>query len=384
MAELKRGFSSGKMNKDLDERLVQDGDFRDALNIQISSSDTSDMGSVQNLLGNTELTGAYFPDGCRCVGVVTDGENDDVYWLVAGPSSGYAVGTMTVYTDWIVRYNVHTGAFTYVFVDHYRVDATVSAISTQDVPNDTLTIYSAAYVKEGSTINSGAYDSFVANTYAFGTSNYQSYNGTNQNIKLNIGFTGIVGDTVIINQGVQNGVLGFSRVKPKNLITGINIIDDMLFWTDNIGEPKKININRSIIGTGGNLKTNEGIGEHDKFPTRVVTKDDTGRPIVLAKNGAGTRIYYANDFNITVIRPNPTTPPVLEMSETAAVRETSAGVANPISATLSTNLLFQDDDNDGTYEPNTGVISITFDSNVDYRPGDVGLGLITVILKSLA
>ena len=30
-----------------------------------------------------------------------------------------------------------------------------------------------------------------------------------------------------------------------NIITGINIIDDLLFWSDNKGEPKKINIKRS-------------------------------------------------------------------------------------------------------------------------------------------
>jgi hypothetical protein len=41
-------------------------------------------------------------------------------------------------------------------------------------------------------------------------------------------------------------VLNFSR---DRLITGINIIDDMLFWTDNFSEPKKINIPRSIQGT---------------------------------------------------------------------------------------------------------------------------------------
>ena len=29
---------------------------------------------------------------------------------------------------------------------------------------------------------------------------------------------------------------------PNRLITGVNIVDDMLFWTDNFSEPKKINI----------------------------------------------------------------------------------------------------------------------------------------------
>ena len=35
------------------------------------------------------------------------------------------------------------------------------------------------------------------------------------------------------------------------MITGINVLDDFLLWTDNFSEPKKINIARSILGTGG-------------------------------------------------------------------------------------------------------------------------------------
>ena len=34
-----------------------------------------------------------------------------------------------------------------------------------------------------------------------------------------------------------------------NIITGINIIDNLLFWTDNRGEPKKINIDVCKAGT---------------------------------------------------------------------------------------------------------------------------------------
>ncbi len=60
MAELKRGFSGAKMNKDLDERLVKSGDYREALNVQVSTSDGSDVGSLQTLKGNTELTPGVF------------------------------------------------------------------------------------------------------------------------------------------------------------------------------------------------------------------------------------------------------------------------------------------------------------------------------------
>ena len=36
MPELKHDFSQAKMNKDLDERLVPQGQYRDALNIQVA------------------------------------------------------------------------------------------------------------------------------------------------------------------------------------------------------------------------------------------------------------------------------------------------------------------------------------------------------------
>ena len=45
MPELNYRFQAGKMNKDLDERLVPNGEYRDALNVQVSSSDGSDIGS---------------------------------------------------------------------------------------------------------------------------------------------------------------------------------------------------------------------------------------------------------------------------------------------------------------------------------------------------
>ena len=53
MAELKRLFNQGRMNKDLDERLIPNGEYRDALNIQVDTSESGEVGTVQNVLGNT-------------------------------------------------------------------------------------------------------------------------------------------------------------------------------------------------------------------------------------------------------------------------------------------------------------------------------------------
>jgi hypothetical protein len=53
MAETKNTFVAGKMNQDVDERLLPDGQYRSASNITIESTGGSNMGAVQNARGNT-------------------------------------------------------------------------------------------------------------------------------------------------------------------------------------------------------------------------------------------------------------------------------------------------------------------------------------------
>ena len=77
MPELKNLFIKGKMNKDLDERLVPQGEYRDALNVSVSYSEGSDVGAIQNILGNTEISGMTIADA-TCVGSVRDTENDKI------------------------------------------------------------------------------------------------------------------------------------------------------------------------------------------------------------------------------------------------------------------------------------------------------------------
>ena len=108
MPELKNLFIKGKMNKDLDERLVPQGEYRDALNVSVSYSEGSDVGALQNILGNTErvraradinvpidpntpstFTTLSFPSGATCIGTVRDTENDKIYWFGTSPTADY-------------------------------------------------------------------------------------------------------------------------------------------------------------------------------------------------------------------------------------------------------------------------------------------------------
>ena len=102
MPEIKNVFLRGRMNKDLDERIIPEGEYRDAANIQISSTESSDAGTVQNILGTRyanctlDSTGkaCVIPNtytttygiGGNCVGIVENTETEKVYLFVKGTS----------------------------------------------------------------------------------------------------------------------------------------------------------------------------------------------------------------------------------------------------------------------------------------------------------
>ena len=74
MAELKQDFRYGKMNKDLDERILPNGQYRDAMNVQVATSEGANVGTVQNVLGN-ELRGGVTGN---CVGSIADEKNNNL------------------------------------------------------------------------------------------------------------------------------------------------------------------------------------------------------------------------------------------------------------------------------------------------------------------
>jgi hypothetical protein len=85
MAELTNTFTQGKMNKDLDERLVPNGQYRDALNLEVSSSEGSNIGALQTILGNSSVdpsSQSAIPTDAKCIGSIQDEENDKIYWFL--------------------------------------------------------------------------------------------------------------------------------------------------------------------------------------------------------------------------------------------------------------------------------------------------------------
>ena len=80
MAESKRMFRKGTMNRDLDDRLVQPETYRYANNIKVGSSEDSDMGAIENLKGNERLSGQETIGGTT-IGSVKDPNNSKVYFF---------------------------------------------------------------------------------------------------------------------------------------------------------------------------------------------------------------------------------------------------------------------------------------------------------------
>ena len=111
MPEIKNTFLKGRMNKDLDERLIPNGEYKDALNIEVSTSEGSEVGTVQTILGNTRVDSivpAGIGESFRCVGSISDEKTNKLYWFVkSDPTS----------TQAIVEYDLENGAENLVFVD---------------------------------------------------------------------------------------------------------------------------------------------------------------------------------------------------------------------------------------------------------------------------
>ena len=106
MPEIKNQFTGGKMNKDLDERLIPKGEYRDAMNIQVSTSEGSSVGAVQNILGNTLGCTDYvsnpsinpIPSDSFTVGSIADEKDDSLYWLISGEN--YTADDMVYNNNW--------------------------------------------------------------------------------------------------------------------------------------------------------------------------------------------------------------------------------------------------------------------------------------------
>jgi len=170
MPKFTRNFTAGKMNKTFDERVVPNGEYIDAMNVRMGSTENSEFGVIENTKGNFSLTTLKFKNtllsvDARCIGAYEDGSIETIYWFVHDPSFPLDTGKL----DLIVSFNTTTLSLTYHVI----------------------------------TINDGG------------------------NIDTTLNFN------------------------PKYLITGVNKIENLLFFTDNYNAPRLINVTSSYAIPSG-------------------------------------------------------------------------------------------------------------------------------------
>ncbi len=97
MAQARNTFIKSKLNRDLDARLMPQGEYRDALNVQVSKSEGSSVGSLENVLGTTAILDIQTITGINdliCIGHLADESNGKVYlFLTNNTTSNFLVGS---------------------------------------------------------------------------------------------------------------------------------------------------------------------------------------------------------------------------------------------------------------------------------------------------
>ena len=161
MAEIRNNFLKSRMNKDLDDRLVPDGEYRDALNVNISRSEGDSVGAVQTALGNLLITDLGHSEDCtlKIVGFFANDNTNSIF----------------------------------IFLTDY-IDTSVDKLSQAAPETAVCEIWRINF-------------------------------NTGTNTKL-----------------VEGNYLNFSLT---HNINGIDLLEDLLFWTDGRNQPRKINITKA-------------------------------------------------------------------------------------------------------------------------------------------
>ena len=239
MAEVKNAFIKSKMNKDLDSRLLPSGEYRNALNAQVSKSEGSDVGALENVLGNKQVSDFGLSiSNLSSIGYLSDEANSMIYvFLTDNDTNDY----------------IPTGAGS----NHYVV----------------------------------------------------SYNATN--------------DTSSIL--VKGAFLNFSKLNP---IFGVNLLENLLFWTDNRNQPRKINVISATESAGsvmdvglsaiGNGYINSVYNTQNQVPggvgkgltVSVTTIGGTINSVTVVNPGNG---YAVGDL-VNILGPGPGTQAVISIS----------------------------------------------------------------------
>ena len=210
-------FLKSKMNKDLDDRIMPNGEYRDALNISVGRSEDNDVGALENIIGNSLITSTNLDiPGLKTIGNYADDSSEQIF----------------------------------IFLTNY----------SDPNPNQPT--------------NAPSSTSHYIYSYSLRNNSYT---------KL-----------------IEGNFLNFSKT---NRIIGINLLENLLFWTDNRNQPRKININLATNSLpSGSRSENTDLGYYTEEHQISVAKYNPYQAIQLYKKielialgGAGSYFTVAGN-----------------------------------------------------------------------------------------
>lgn len=218
MPEIKNTFIKSKMNKDLDARLLPNGEYRDAINVSVSTSEGPDVGAVENIIGNKIIANFGLNDSnLDFIGFGQDQTNDLVFCF------------LTNYED--------------------NTNSTFGKFASADASSSTTSKTKTA------------------------SRHYICLH----NLKTNASH--------ILAQGP---FLNFSKT---NRITNVNVLEDLLFWTDDRNQPRKLNWRRALENGPNYYSKEDHISVSKYAPVNSIQfVKDTGLPLGIGVAPAQSRL----------------------------------------------------------------------------------------------
>ena len=289
MAQSINTFIKSKLNKDLDARLMQNGEYRDATNVQVSKSEGPNVGSLENVLGNESVLDMEVLTGedtkWACIGQLPSEVNDSVYMF------------WTDYTD----------------------------------PDPLKLVYSTT-----------AKNAIIK---------YNALTGTGKVL-------------------VQGAFLNFSRTHP---IYGINLLEELLFWTDNRNQPRVINVQTAEdVGTSYyTIEDQISVAKYNPYEPIYFWQESAGSSATIPYETTMqdvTSKYYPNGGSAQCKGAHGGGSAAVTVDNVKGdILQAGAGVENPYSALgaaisyihPSTGVMTSTGETVSTYVPTTGVVTAT-------------------------
>ena len=293
MPEIKNTFLKSKMNKDLDDRLIPNGEYRDAQNLQISRSQGSSVGEFENVLGNTEVADLLTGDGAEIIGQLTSEKNNKIYII------------STSYTS-----DANCPRDIVVYSSVGQTGTTITLATAAGVVIDPQ----ATGIQNGMLLRGDSWNG-ITPTIAPVVTNVTTTNITidttitllNLDV-MTIGFANMIQELDVTTNTLKLLVVGsFLNLNKNYKIFGINLLDDLLYWTDNRNQPRKINItlaNPTPVNTPIHYIREDQISVAKYYPyeTPLVLQQNILEITAGAAPGGGLRGYVLTMADTTGIQ----------------------------------------------------------------------------------